>query len=330
MDKKFRNGLVLGKFMPPQNGHLYLIDTAASQCNMLHVMICSDETQPIPGQLRYNWLKEIYKHNRGVKIIWCQDPNPQYPEFAESVESFYLDYWVSSVYSYIKDLDVVFTSELYGDEFASYLNVKHVMVDQPRETYAVSATAIRNDPFGNWNFIPDVVKHYYMKKVVIMGPESVGKSTLTEKLAKHFNAPFVEEFGRTYSEQKGSEPWDALDFEVIAFAHQMLIKDVTPGKLVIVDTEAMTTKIFGEMYLEKFESDIVDEIIEGQDFDLYLLLDIDIPWVDDSTRLFEAKREGHLKRIKAELEDRGIPYTLIGGSYEERLEEAINAIESIL
>ncbi len=169
-----------------------------------------------------------------------------------------------------------------------------------------------------------------MKKVVIMGPESVGKSTLTQQLAEHFKAPFVEEFGRDYAEFKGDTKWDAIDFEAIATAHEMLIKAVPPGKLVIVDTEAMTTKIFGEMYLESFKSDTVEEIIDNQDFDLILLLDIDVPWVNDQTRLFEDKREWHMNRIKAELEDRGLPYTLISGSYEERLEEAINAVESIL
>lgn len=331
MDKRYGHGLVLGKFMPPQLGHLHLIDTAASQCKMLHVMICSDETQPIPGRLRYEWLKQIYIGRKDIEIIWCEDPNPPYPEFAESVESFYMDYWVPSVYSYIKKLDVVFTSEFYGDEFARYLGVEHVMVDQPRHAYAVSATAIRNDPYGNWDFIPDNVKHYYMKKIVIMGPESTGKTTLVENLGKHFNAPTVEEFGRTYTSVVPSKEMNAMDFDAIAVGHSMLIQSVKPSKALFIDTEAMTTKIFGEMYLgESFKSEVIEQIIDEQDFDLYLLLDIDVPWVDDGTRDFPTKRESHLNRIKAELESWGISYTLISGSYAERLEEAINAVEAIL
>jgi HTH-type transcriptional repressor of NAD biosynthesis genes len=332
MGKKYENGLVLGKFMPPQNGHLYLIDTAASQCKTLHVMVCSDETQPIPGELRYKWLREIYKNQPNIRIIWCKDPNPQYPNECDTVDNFYKKYWVPSVYKRIRKLDVVFTSEEYGDEFGRYLGVPHVQVDQPRSHYAVSATNIRTDPYTNWKYIPRVVRPYYTKKVVVMGPESVGKSTLIKKLAVHYDTYYVEEYGRTYTEISGTHSFTNQDFINIAEGHIELIdKAVNKGeKVIFIDTEAMVTKIFGEMYLgNEFDPTELNKIIKKQKFDLYLLLDIDVPWVDDGTRDFPHKRTEHFERIKKELADNNIPYVLISGDYTERFEKAVKEVDKL-
>lgn len=332
MDKKYKNGLVLGKFMPVTNGHLFLIDTAIEQCETTHVMVCSDNTQPIEGWLRHRWVHDIYKDNPNVDVIWCTDQNPQYPHECESVDIFYKKYWVPSVYKHIEKLDVVFTSEDYGDEFAEYLGIEHVMVDQPRKSYPVSGTAVRENPFANWGFIPDIVKPYFTKRVVVMGPESTGKSTLVKNLASHYNTDYVEEYGRTYTEISGTDNLTDLDFRNIAIKHQKLISEKLKDghKVIFVDTEAITTKILGKMYLgDDFESFQIDEIISNQCFDLYLLLDIDVPWIDDGTRDFPNHREEHFNRIKSELDARKIQYTVISGDYQERFEKAITEVEKL-
>ncbi len=329
MDEKYNNGLVLGKFMPPQTGHVYLINTAAAQCITLYVMICSDETQPIAGELRYKWLCEIFKGRENIHIIWCTDPNPQYPEDCESVDIFYNKYWVPSVYKHIEHLGVVFTSEEYGDEFARYLGIDHVQIDQPRSHYAISATEIRNNPFHNWAYVPKEVRPYFKKSVVIMGPESTGKSTLVQRLAEHFETEYVREYGRTYAEITGTDKLEIRDFESIVVGHRMCIELANETKTLFVDTEAITTKVFADMYLGLYHSDIIEDHINTQHFDLYLLLDVDVPWVDDGTRDFPNSRESHLNTLKNELETRGIPYVLIGGDYEERFQKAIKEVENL-
>lgn len=332
MVKEFRNGLVLGKFMPPQMGHLYLINSAAEKCERTYVMICSTDKQPIKGELRYEWLREIYKDRPNVRIIWHHDDSPDYPHECNSVDEFYNDHWVPNVYSHVKQLDVVFTSEEYGDEFARYLGIKHVQVDQPRSHYAVSGTAVREEPYKNWRYIPNVVKPYFTKKVVILGPESTGKSTLIKKLAHHYCTDFVEEYGRIYTERTGTTNLQLADFVNICKGHQQAIKEKLQNgnKVIFVDTEAIITKTFAEMYLDKwvFKGDL-DKFIEKQEFDLYLLMDIDVPWVDDGTRDFPHEREKHFNLIKAELESRGIPYILISGNYDERFKKAIKEVNKL-
>ena len=329
MNKKYKNGLCLMKAYPPTKGHQFLIDSATKHCEVVHVMICSLKSETISGELRAQWLRDMYQFNPNVRIIHCTDENPQYPSECSSLDEFYKTYWVPTVYNNIKELDVVFTSEDYGEEFARYLGIKHVMVDKERKTYPVSGTAVRTDALSNWGLIDKQVQRYFMKKVVVMGPESTGKSTLISNLARYFGANSVEEFGRTYTEVTGTDNLTLKDFENIVFGHANLIENVEPSKVVFIDTEAITTKIFCEMYLGSCDSEYINEMIEKQRFDLHLVLDIDVPWVDDGTRDFPEGREEHLTRIKEVLEMRGIPYTLISGTYEERFAKAIKQVEKL-
>lgn len=334
MAKRFKNGLVLGKFMPFHMGHMHLIDVAASQCEKLYVIVCSDETQPIDGSTRFKWVRETYASSKTVSVCWCQDKNPQYPNECESVDVFYNKYWVPSVYKIVKELDVVFTSESYGDEFAQYLGVKHVCVDEARKYIPVSGTQIRNNPLENWKYIPYYVRAYYVKRVVLMGPESVGKSMLVNRLAMHYETCFTPEYGREYTERiSNSRELMQGDFDTIARTHSYYVEMGTrsANKVHFVDTEAITTKVFGEMFLgPAFDPKYCDIFIQEQTYHLYLLLDVDVPWVDDGTRLFPEGRQEHFNRLKQELDERKLPYVIIGGDYQERFEKAVKAVDKLL
>ncbi len=333
MDKKYRNGLVLGKFMPLTLGHLYLINTAAKNCEYVYVMLCSVKSEPISGELRYKWLlEEVQKLGSHIEVIHCEDKNPSYPVNANSVDEFYNKYWVPSVYTRIPSLDAVFTSEGYGDEFAAYLGVEHFLCDIDRTKYPISGTAARKDMLVNWGMLATSVKRHYMKRVAVVGPESTYKSTLVKDLAKYFGVPYVEEFGRTYHEFKDSKTFDQKDFNFIADQQLEFVNltvGMTTGKVVFVDTEAITTKVFGEMYLEDFDSSYVDTVIDKQHYDLYLLMDIDVPWIDDGTRNFPdpAQRQWHFNRLMEELNVRNLPFAVINGTdYTKRFENALTEV----
>ena len=334
--KKYNHGMVLGKFYPPTLGHKYLIDTALEQCVHVTLFMCSLKRETIPGRLRYYWLQLMYFYKPHLRIVWIQDELPQTPEEDINEISFY-EKWCNVVYSNVPkgDLDVIFTSETYGDEFASYLDVEHVLVDLPRDTYNVSGTAIRNNPIENWEYIPKEVKPYFKKKIVIMGPESTGKSILTKKLSDYFNGDIVHEFGRTYTDIHVATEMDVEDFENIAKFHDTVLRTtISSGEkpLIFIDTDAITTKIFGKMYMgDSFKSKKINHIIEKQNFDLVLLCDIDVPWVDDGTRDFPKSedRERHMQKIIRELQLREQPYKLISGNYDERFELAKKYVNEI-
>ena len=103
------------------------------------------------------------------------------------------------------------------------------------------------------------------------------------------------------------------------------------SKFLFCDTEAITTKVFADMYINKRNIPQIDEIIDKQKFNLYILLDIDVPWVDDGTRDFQGERKRHLKLLQNELDSRGINYVTISGSnYNTRLKKAISEVNKFL
>lgn len=331
--KEFKIGMVLGKFYPPHKGHLYLIDTAISKCDTVYVLCCSIKSEKINGLLRWAWLTKIYKNNKNVKVVHVTDENPQYPEEHEQFWAI----WHKTVYENVsKDLDVIFTSEDYGEPFAKVLGCKHVLVDKERTTIPISGTRVREDAHKNWDMIPDEIKGYFTKKVVIVGPESTGKTTLNEKLHKFFGGGLVPEFGRAYTEDMADLfQLTKMDFERIGFSHCLDIGDnqiyPPPHRFKFIDTEAITTKVFGKLYLgEDFESKSLDLMIEQQRFDLWFLMDIDVPYINDGNRLPETYRQHHFNILKDELDKRKIKYVLLSGTFDERYEKAKNEVYNLL
>ncbi len=320
-------GLVLGKFMPPNTGHLHLIRTAVKQVDELTVMVCSIQKDPIPGSLRYYWLKEIFPD---LRVIHVTDENPQEPSEHESFWSIWKD---TILRNCPNGVDKFYSPEGYGEELAQYLDAKHILVDLDQKIFPVSETAVRNDPYKNWEFIPQEVRPYYIKRIVLTGPESVGKSVLAKKLADYFLTNFVEEYGREYCEMVGNSDADltGLDFSHIA-AGQLLKEDEAArfsNKILFCDTDLIVTQIWAEVFIKNAPQWIY-EINHLRRYDLFLLLKPDIPWVDDGTREYENIREWQFERLRQELESRNQNYTVISGNFEERFKAAVEKINILI
>lgn len=333
MEKRFKNGLVLGKFLPPHKGHLYLIDTALNNCETVHLMVCHNPSQPIDGNLRYNALKNIY-NGKNINIYNFNDSHlPQYENECDTLDEFY-DGWVNAVYSLINDLDVVFTSEDYGDDFANYLGVEHYLVDKERVKYPVSGTKIRTNPFEYWHFIPNEIKPHFVKRIAIMGPESCGKSTLTENLAKYYSTNFVHEYGRDIWE-KYDGGLKIKNFKEISLGRQDLEDKLIyeSNKIIISDTEDITTYIFSKMYCPDTYTDLEEwflKRIESQyPYDIYILLSPDCEAVQDGTRQHLNERWEHFEEIKNELQKRNANYKIVGGSWDNRFNESIKIVNKL-
>jgi HTH-type transcriptional repressor of NAD biosynthesis genes len=331
--KKYKNSLVLGKFYGLHNGHLYLIDTAIENSEVVNVLVCHNPTQTIPGKLRVKSLQEIYKNNDNIIIHSVDDSQmPQYEHECKSLDEFY-SYWVPFVYKNVSKLDCVFTSENYGDDFAKYLGIEHYLVDKERKKFPISGTKVRTNPFDSWEFIPNEMRPFFVKRVVIMGPESVGKSTLTKNLAKHYNTNFVEEYGRTVFERNGNKI-GIEDFIPISVGRQEIenhqIK--SSNKIIFCDTEDITTYLFSRMYFpddyKSIENILLDRLYKNGNYDLYILLKPDCEGVQDGTRQFLEERIEHYEVIKTELEKYKCNFIEISGNWDERLERSIEIIKS--
>jgi len=320
--KPYKRGFVLGKFLPPHKGHLHMIHSAMALCEDLTVLVCTIKKESIPGALRYQWIKELLPE---ANVIHVTDEVPSYPH---EDPNFWI-IWTALLKREIHpETEVFFSSEDYGAEVAEHLGIEHVMVDKARSVVPVSGTAIREQPFKNWHFIPDNVKPFFVKRIVLTGPESTGKTTIAQQLAEHFKTIWVEEFGREYFVQKDGklilEDIQQIANGQVALEEQAVTK---ANKLLFCDTDLIVTQIWSEIYFKDCPQDVIDKNHERK-YDLFLLMDIDIPWQDDGTREFPHLREWHFNRIKQELDARKLPYIKVSGDNGKRLANAIDAINS--
>lgn len=176
-----------------------------------------------------------------------------------------------------------------------------------------------------------------VKKVVVIGPESTGKSTLCEQLADHFNTSWVPEFAREYLLLNGARySYDDLLFiaqQQIALEDRFaaLVKSKGQSSLLFVDTDLYVMKVWCEYVFGKCHGWILDQIAL-RSYDFYLLCDTDLPWVKDELREYpDLKSRRELYHIYKDIMlNQPVPWINISGAYEQRLERAVKVINELL
>ena len=322
--KHYNTSLVLGKFCPLHKGHMLLIQRALDASDTVQVVVDNIMDDVIPVRRRMRWVKEQFP---SVVVITQDHPLPQDP----SETLLFWDIWRETLQRILpRPVDAVFASEEYGERLAKELSAEFVMVDLDRKSVPISATRIREDIVGQWEYLSPVVQHDVRKVICIFGPESTGKSTLTQQLAHHYNMPYVEEFAKQLIDEKdGAICYE--DMEAIVEGHHKAIVEAyrhnTP--LLFVDTDAIISKLWSNE-LFGMESPLIEEYISKQHFDHYLLLDVDLPWVNDTHRYRPNERETFFRKCEEQLVERKKNYTIIRGKDEQRLTRAIECVDAIL
>lgn len=322
--EKTGRGLILGKFLPPHAGHQYLVQFAQHFVEHLTVLVCSIEREPIPGKLRYEWMRELFPQAR---VIHITDELPQEP----SEHPRFWDLWRETVLRAAGGpIDFIFASEEYGQRLAAEVGATFIPVDPGRELVPVSGTAIRSQPLANWQYIPECVRPYFVQRVCTFGPESTGKSTLARDLAAHFQTVHVSEFARGLLDPKQGV-CAASDIPLIARG-QAAAEDALArraNRVLFCDTDLLTTTIWSDVLFGDCP-EWIRQAAEQRTYDLYLLLDVDVPWVDDRQRYLPHARQEFFDRCREALESRGRPYVVIRGDWQKRFAAACDAVERLL
>ena len=173
-----------------------------------------------------------------------------------------------------------------------------------------------------------------VKRVVILGPESTGKSTLSAQLAEHFNTVWVREYAREYLILHGST-YNYDDLLLIAQGQvrgeDITLADVQDNGLLFIDTDLHVIKVWCEFVFGKCHSWILKEITR-RPYDLYLLCDVDLPWIADELREYPdlKTRKTLFHYFRDILINQPVPWTTISGSYDQRLQTAINCVDELL
>ncbi|TPW76019.1 AAA family ATPase [Schumannella soli] len=353
-------GLVIGKFYPPHLGHLALIERAAGEVDELAVLVLASTIESIPLADRVAWLREATSALTAVTVIGLPDDGAvDYDsEAAWVAESTRMSAAVRA--AGMGPVDLVFTSEGYGEELARRLGARAVTHDARRSAVRVSGTAVRGDLVGTWTLLPEATRRGLATRVIVVGAESTGTTTLAEALATHYREhprwphpglQSVPEYGREFTYLLHAEAsaaasaagrpapvmddlvWRPEHFALIAHEQNAREEEAALAlPLVIADTDAFATTLWERRYVG--EHSIASATAGGATLprrDLYLVTDhVDVPFEDDGWRDGEHIRPEMTGWFVDELTRRGASWILLRGSHDERLAYATRAVDALL
>jgi NadR type nicotinamide-nucleotide adenylyltransferase len=309
------HGIVIGRFLPFHAGHAATIRTAMALVDRLTIILCSAAGERPDAAVRLSWLRETFPT---LRVVGLAAPSPHTREAVP---------WRALVEQVLPDpVDMLFASDPRQAAVAEALGARLLLIDPRQEAVPVRTADVRARPRDHWRHLPPVVRPAYARTICLHGPESTGKSTLAAALAQRFDTLFVPEYGRTYCEQFGNRV-DMADLVTIGRTHaawtQALLRQCS--RLLILDTDPLMTAVWADMMLGRRDPwfDAFDAPA-----DLYLLLDIDMPFVDDGLRVYGQadERRRFFDLSLRELERRGARYRIIGGTPDARLTSAMDAI----
>ena len=327
-----------GEFDPLHIGHIHDILKGSSECEELYVMIswCKGR-ESVSKEMRYRWIYNCTKHLSNVKILFVEDK-------AVSKEEYNTDYYWENGANDIKNLigkpiDVVYCGSDYlgTNRFESLYCPESKIIYFDRKEVPISSTELRFDVYENWQYIPPIAREYYAKKILVIGGESTGKSTLVQNLAIAYNTVFVPEIGRETCERAGGE-----DFMNVDDLYENILRQKTKelellpfcNKLIFIDTDALTTKFYSNFLLNNEGeqtkcNNLADSVADINRFDLVLFLEPTVDFVQDGTRSEEiaADRIKYSNQIKKLFEEHKIEFICLDGSYLDRFTKAKEIIK---
>jgi HTH-type transcriptional repressor of NAD biosynthesis genes len=325
-----RLGVTVGKFNPPHLGHRHLLATAAARCDSLHVLVGTRPGQTLDPGDRAAWLVDALPDHLRDRVVVHLTPE-DIPEHHEP--------WAARALQLLpRRPDVAFTSEAYGGPWAGAMGCAHESVDPARTAIPISGTAMRADLRSHFDRLVPAARAALCRRVVLVGAESTGKSTLAQALAATLRTTWAPEHGRTYWEGRQhlrDQTWATAEFRHIAHAQQALADALarsTSAGVLLCDTDALTTAVWHRRYTGADDPGL-EALARRSAPDTYLVCAPDFDWVQDGTRESRAQRQAMhdetLRRVETACRHDGVPWHLLTGPPDRRLADALAVVDDL-
>jgi NadR type nicotinamide-nucleotide adenylyltransferase len=327
-------GLVLGKFCPLTKGHEYLISTALDECEKVYIMVYEDDCTTVPVMMRAEWIAQFCENfDTEVEIIKCYNC-PQEVGYTEELIATHDEYILSRVGD--RGITHFYSSERYGEHVAKALNAVDRRVDMERKMVPISGTIARYDLSNTKarKYVSDNVCNDLITRVVFLGSESTGKTTLASNMANRLKTLWVSEYGHEYWMKFNKDGMlNPSQLCLIAYKQKLNEEHAASSsdcrRFLFCDTSAITTRMFCEYYHEEAPEilkETADEMMKK--YDLVFVCDTDVPFDNSFGRRSIEANLIEQKKLIEELNLKKIPFYLISGDIEERVEFVMKKIKN--
>jgi HTH-type transcriptional regulator, transcriptional repressor of NAD biosynthesis genes len=342
--KRYRLGLVVGKFAPLHLGHQWLIDEAARHCNrVLIVSYSKPEFDHCDVPARRRWLAVCCEAHESYVIddAWlkqtCEDLGTAAEiiprnDASDEVQQHFLGWLLREVLR--KTPDAIFCSEEYGPACAATLTsmlkseVHAVIVDPTRHHVPISSTQIRRDPHIHRHWMTPRVAAAFVHRIALLGGESTGKTTLAATLAEHCGTTWVPEYGR--------ELWEAQcgvlsDQDLLKIAREQIRREEDCLRLaqryLFCDTSPLTTLGYSHWMFGKVHPEL--SLLARRQYDAVVICSSDFPFVQDGTRRDETFRQRQQRWYQEQAAVMDCPILEVTGCVPERVTQVVEWLSSL-
>lgn len=321
----YQHGLVIGKFMPPHIGHLALIRFAKMQAKQLTVLVEQRPDEPIDVHLRTQWLQEAL-HDSSITFKVLLGDHPQSPPLEHP--EFFWAYWAKLLRQHCPSMDVLISSESYGHTLAKDQEIPWIPFD--RDILRTSGTHVRMHPTTAWWDLIEPARRDLIKRVVIVGPESTGKSTLAQAIATEHHTLCIPEYAARWISEHPQSTIDESVLRLFAKAQQDMqqVMACQAARWMIEDSHPLTTSVWARyLGFTSLAEELHQKCREHTAPDLILLTHPEaLPWIEDVHRPQPTDRIWFLQQFIAQLHDLKWHFHLLRGNMDTQKEEALTLV----
>lgn len=350
MISELEHAVVIGKFYPFHKGHYFLIHSASTMSKKVTVVVLVDKKREtlFPMEKRADFVKNGITVCSPFGSLENVEVVPVYHELETNYDS--EETWtgfanliregISKSNHKEKASHLVVSDTTYSEKLAAMLGLGCVDISDDRVLYPISATMIRKEPFKHWEFINNDVREILTKRIIILGSESTGTTTLTSDLTNairekggiFYNTHAVYEYAREYiqnklkMEHKTIEEIIITSEEIEHFAKKQQLQEnntvkITGCPIIVCDTDSLASQVWHKRYVGSYSQKIEELIEQNMERTLYVITSrkgISLEY--DGTRDGNEKiREEMQEEFEKQLIERNLPYIIVEGSREERV-----------